>query len=149
MVPFFALCLFAGIRPDWEDGEISKLTREQIDLKHRIIHFRGADTKTRRPRQTKLQPNLVEWLKAYPLDKYPVVSTNFKKLRLRVRKKFGIGYDVLRHTFCTMLVGKYRSVGDAALQAGNSEKVIWGNYLNLVPEAEAKEFWKILPTKTA
>jgi hypothetical protein len=46
-----------------------------------------------------------------------------------------------------MLVAKYRSVGDASLQAGNSESVIRKHYLNLKSETEADEFWGIVPIK--
>jgi len=149
LVPFFTLCMFGGIRPDWQRGEISRLTSDQIDIKNGIIHLRRTDTKTRRARQVKLQDNLQAWLKAYPLDKYPILCTNFKKLLNKMRGEFKLGHDVLRHTYCTMLVAKYRSVGDAALQAGNSENVIWSNYLNLVPQTEAEGFWGIVPTKSA
>jgi hypothetical protein len=30
----------------------------------------------------------------------------------------------MRHTFISMFVGKFRSMGEAALQAGNSESII-------------------------
>ena len=63
-----------------------------------------------------------------------------------VRKiQFNLGHDVLRHTYVSMLVGAFRSVGDAALQAGNSEAIIRRYYLDLQSEEEADEFWRICP----
>ena len=56
---------------------------------------------------------------------------------------------MLRHSYCSYLVGKFRSVGDTALQAGNSERVIWSNYLDLVSPEDADAFWKIGPVATA
>lgn len=63
-----------------------------------------------------------------------------------LRKKFNIGHDVLRHTYISMTVGAFRSVGDAALQAGNSESVIRKHYLDLKSVEEADEFWGIVPS---
>ena len=62
-----------------------------------------------------------------------------------LRKKFNIGHDVLRHTYIFMTVGAFRSVGDAALQAGNSESVIRKHYLDLKSVEGADDFWRILP----
>ena len=147
MVPFFAICLFCGVRPDWQKGEISRLRPEQVDLAAGRIHFRETQTKTKKPRVTQLQPNVVDWLRAYPLEEFPILAVNFKKLYLKLRKDFALAHDVLRHTYCSMLVGKFRSVGDAALQAGNTEGVVWAKYLNLVPESEAEAFWEIRPKR--
>ena len=44
-----------------------------------------------------------------------------------------------------MTVGAFRSVGDAALQAGNSEAVIRKHYLDLKSIEEADAFWRIVP----
>ena len=66
-----------------------------------------------------------------------------------IRKKFNLGHDVLRHTYISMTVGAFRSVGDAALQAGNSEAVIRKHYLDLKSVEEADEFWRIVPEGTA
>ncbi|WP_438480870.1 tyrosine-type recombinase/integrase [Oleiharenicola lentus] len=147
LVPFYALCLFAGIRPDWDNGEISKLLPEHFDLVNRQLKLPAEITKTKRARLVQLQPNLVAWLKRFPLNKFPIICANFRKLHIGVRKQFALEHDVLRHTYCSMLVGKYRSVSDAALQAGNSEGVIWSNYLNLTPQKEAEKFWDIIPKK--
>ena len=47
-------------------------------------------------------------------------------------------HNVLRHTFISMTVGAFKSVGDASLQAGNSESIIRKHYLDLKTEAEAE-----------
>jgi hypothetical protein len=51
----------------------------------------------------------------------------------------------MRHTFISMFVGKFRSMGEAALQAGNSESIIRKHYLDLKTTAEADLFFDILP----
>ena len=146
LVPFFTLALFGGIRPDWKDGEISKLNPKSVDLKTDVIRIDPAVSKTNEKRVVYLQPNAKLWLEKYPLDEYSIVpKKNADRMLREIRKKFGIGHDVLRHTFISMTVGAFRSVGDAALQAGNSEAVIRKHYLDLKSVEEADEFWKIVP----
>ena len=50
----------------------------------------------------------------------------------------------MRHSFISFFVARFRSVGEAALQAGNSESVIRKHYLDLKTAAEAAEFFNIL-----
>jgi hypothetical protein len=53
----------------------------------------------------------------------------------------------MRHTFISMFVAKFRSLGEASLQAGNSESIIRKHYLELKSEAEAAQFFGILPER--
>jgi site-specific recombinase XerD len=147
LVPFFALCLFAGIRPDYNHGEISKLEERHFNLDAAELKIPAEISKTRRARIVKLQPNLIRWLERYPLSKNPIICRNFRKLYLKARRALALEHDVLRHTYCSMVVGQSRSVADAALQAGNSEGVIWANYLALVSREVAERFWSICPPK--
>ena len=67
-VTYFALCLFAGIRPSVKDGEIARLKPEDISLEEGIIHVSAEVSKVREQRKVVIQPNLAAWLKAYPLQ---------------------------------------------------------------------------------
>jgi integrase len=147
LVPFIALCLFAGIRPDLYEGEISKLDPKDVRLDTGVIHIEPEVSKVRMKRNITIQPNLAAWLKAYPLDEFPIMPVGFKRLRLKFRKQFALSHDILRHTFISMFVGKFRSMGDAALQAGNSEAIIRKHYLDLKSAEEAGQFFSILPKK--
>lgn len=150
LVPFFALALFAGIRPDWRDGEISKITPQAIDLDAGVIRIEPAVSKTNEKRAVAIQPNLRLWLARYPIEEYPQIpQKNIDRVLREIRQKFSLGHDVLRHTFISMLVGAFRSVGDASLQAGNSETVIRRHYLDLKTTAEADAFWRIIPAGTS
>lgn len=144
-VPYFALCLFAGIRPGVPYGEITKLKPEAVKLDERLIDISKAVSKVRKKRTVKISPNLAAWLTAYPLEKYPIILGNFKKRRQKFAKKLGLTHDVMRHTFISMHVAKYRSLGEAALQAGNSESIILNHYLDLKSAEEAEEFFNIMP----
>jgi len=46
-----------------------------------------------------------------------------------------------------MFVAKFRSISEAALQAGNSESIIRKHYLDLKDPAEAELFFGIMPTR--
>jgi len=147
LVPFFALCLFAGIRPCLRTGEILRLKPEHIDLETGVIRIEPDVSKVKELRRVTIQPNLAIWLKAYPLKKFPIIIPNLQKFRAKVAKRFGLTHDVMRHTFISMYVAKFRSLGEAALQAGNSESIIKKHYLDLKSTAEAEQFFGILPKR--
>jgi len=144
-VPYFALCLFAGIRPGVPHGEITKLKLDAVNLDDGVIHIAAEVSKVREPRKVAIQPNLTVWLRAYPLETFPIILGNFKIRREKFAKKFALTHDVLRHTFISMFVAKFRSIGEAAIQAGNSESIIRKHYLDLKTAAEAEAFFGILP----
>lgn len=146
LVPFFALALFAGVRPDWKNGEICKLRPKDIDFRTNVIRIEPETSKINEKRHIKIQPNLKRWLERYPLpEEGAVPKPNAERILRDVRQRFELGHDVLRHTYISMTVGAFRSVGDAALQAGNSEAVIRKHYLDLKSIEEADQFWRIVP----
>jgi hypothetical protein len=79
--------------------------------------------------------------------RFAIVPANCTNTRAKVCAKFGLSHDVLRHTFISMFVAKFRSMGEAALQAGNSESIIRRHYLDLKSLAEAERFFAITPKK--
>jgi len=146
-VPFFALCLFAGIRPCLRSGEILRLQPSHVKMETNVIRIDGEVSKVREPRNVTIQPNLAAWLRAYPLKKFPIIPTNLQHIREKVAQKFPLSHDVMRHTFISMFVAKFRSIGEASLQAGNSETIIRKHYLELKMPDEAELFFGILPKK--
>lgn len=61
---------------------------------------------------------MAAWLRAYPLDEFPIIVPNFKKRREEFKDALKLTHDVLRHTFISMFVAKFRFIGEAAIQAG-------------------------------
>jgi integrase len=147
LVPYFALCLFAGIRPCLRDGEASKLQPEHVRLDTGVVHIEPEVSKTGMKRNVTIQPNLAAWLEAYPLSEITLVPPNMQHLRSAISRRFKLSHDVMRHTFISMFVAKFRSMGEAALQAGNSEAIIRKHYLDLKNPAEAERFFSILPKR--
>jgi hypothetical protein len=143
LVRFFALALFAGIRPE-KAGELGKLAEKPsaIDFENKVIKLSASMAKTRRPRPITIQPNLLQWLSRYDGDIFPV---NYERETRAVRLKFGLTRDILRHTFVTMHVMAFDSFAQTAIQAGNSETIIRDDYLNVTTKVDAERFWRILP----
>ena len=146
-VPFFALCLFAGIRPCLRTGEITRLKPGHVRLAEGFIRIDGEVSKIREPRTITIQPNLAAWLRAYPLEKNPIIPANLQHLREKAVEKFDLTHDVMRHTYISMFVAKFRSIGEAALQAGNSESIIRKHYLDLKDPPDAELFFGIMPER--
>ena len=118
---------------------------KDINLDTGVIHVEPEVSKVRMKRNVDIQPNLAVWLRAYPVDRFPIVPPNLEEVRTSIAKKFGLTHDVMRHTFVSMFVAKFRSMGEAALQAGNSESIIRRHYLDLKSATEAEQFFGILP----
>jgi len=155
LVTFFALALFAGIRPG-PDGELRKLAedphrdkpcreagrRPLIDLERKIITITPDISKTGRKRIITIQPNLCRWLERYGLE---ILPANGRTGIDNIRADCALGHDVLRHTFISHHVAAFGSKGRTALEAGNSEAIIDAHYLNLPTEEEGKAFFSIRP----
>lgn len=148
-VTIFALALFAGIRPDRDDGEMAKLA-DAVRRGEAIKIFRGdsmfltADmTKDGRPRRVPLPDNLRSWLQQYPATEESLRGGTRSEYA-SIRAKWKIPHDGLRHTSisaCAALHG----VTEAAMRHGNSEKICRDHYLSLFSEDEATSFFQIQP----
>lgn len=149
LVPYFALCLFAGVRPCFRDGEMSRLQPASVNLDTGVVHIEPEVSKVRMKRLVTIQPNLSAWLRAYPLKRYVIVPPGMASRHRFVFAKFALSHDILRHTFISMFVGKFRSIAEAALQAGNSEEIVRRHYLDLKSAAEAERFFGIRPQATS
>ncbi len=151
LAPYFALCLFGGIRPSLPHGEVHKLglhpnVSALVDRVAGIVRIPPEVSKVGELRFVKIRPNLAAWLSRFPPEKYPIIPKNAQALVTEVRKKFELGDDVLRHSFISAHVAAFKSIGEAAIEAGNSEAMIRKHYLHAMTDAAAAAFWKIVPT---
>lgn len=143
LLPYFALTYFAGIRPE-ELLRLAPRAEQLINIKTRTITIPANVSKTRHERKVAISDNLAAWLEYAPT---PIIPTNFRKQHAQARKHFGLSHDEARHTFISYHVALHRSLGEAALQAGNSETIIRRHYLNLHPSEEGEQFFRIVPDK--
>ena len=145
-VKTFALAYFAGIRPSKDDSELTKLAENEADfinLKTGQIFIPAKFSKTKNDRQITISDNLRAWLEAY--QDFPIIPTNYGTPLSKIRTHFNLKRDETRHSFISYHVALYRSVGDAALQAGNSESMVRKHYLNLQTREEGASFFAIVP----
>lgn len=115
---------------------------ELVNMKTRTITIPANVSKTRHERQVAISDNLAAWLEQFPGD---LIPRNFGALNKKVRKHFALSHDEARHSFISYHVALHRSVGDAALQAGNSESIVKRHYLNTHTREEGAEFFRIVP----
>jgi hypothetical protein len=113
LIPYFALATFAGLRPSIPGGELWKLGHAQslsrlVDFDVGVIRITPEIAKTGAIRQARMCPNLVAWLRAYPLETHPLVMPNMAGMLTDIREKFSLGADVLRHysSRCKSLASK-------------------------------------------
>jgi len=164
---FWAIALFAGLRPE---SEINRLRWEHVHLAERILIVDGdesetEETKTGR-RIVKLHDNLIEWLRPIARRSGAVAPTVnlWKKLRAD-KRKVGFGTpgteteaeriagvklrrwveDITRHTFISNHLAESDDIGVTSTQAGNSPSMVRKHYLSLIRPADAATFWSIAP----
>jgi hypothetical protein len=151
LIPYFAIALFAGVRPSF-DGELRKLADKEnaISLDNDVIRITPDVSKIRDARQVTIQPNLKAWLTKH---KGLIFPPGWRRNIKSIRKHFGLdkpeARDILRHTFITNHVMAFGSFAETAIESGNSEKIIRTNYFNRVSKADAQRFWRISPAAGA
>lgn len=166
MVPYLAVTMFAGLRPD---SEALRLDWENINFKDGEIMVKSSGTKTKRSRivefnggrkETKpLCAALSSWLQAYRTDDpfFPAAGAiHFAN----VRRIAGFGtptpdrpdlkpwvQDVLRHTAVSHFFRLTGSYGQTAEFFGNSETIIREHYQGRVSTSDTAAFYALRPTK--
>jgi integrase len=154
LLPFLSLGLFCGIRPE---GELLKLEWSDIHFgAHPQVVIRPEVSKTRRRRFVDLSENAVAWIETYRqrggILSGKVVPFSLQILarkRRRNRELAGVRRQIqqgMRHTYCSSWLALHKNVNALVLQSGHdSVDTMWRNYHRGVTEAEAREFWSILP----
>jgi hypothetical protein len=137
-----ALLLFAGIRPDAEHGEISRLQWEDVGTED--IYVSPAVSKVG-DRHVPITPRLRRLIRGHPAAG-PVRPAGWKRTWQRIRKAAGIGdmQDVTRHTFASNFLAAFGE--DAAKQAmGHTagSTVIFRHYRRAVTEAAGKKYFSV------
>jgi integrase len=159
-VPFVVIGAFAGLR----SAEIERLEWSEVNLPEGHIEIKAKKAKTKARRLAPILPNLAEWLAPYaqkaqpsdmviPFDDFGDQIQNLcaeiKEGEKVVRKAFKWRVNALRHSFCSYRVADTKNVPQVALEAGNSPKMIFENYRQLVTEAAAKTWFSLTPETAA
>jgi integrase len=145
-LPCVAIGAFAGLR----SAEIERLKWQDVDLKSRHIIV-GADVaKTASRRVVPIADNLAAWLASYSEHKGKVwsgSSIGFYKAQVATAKAAGIDWkqNALRHSFASYRLAQTQNAAQVALECGNSPKIIFAHYRELVKPADALKWFAAAP----
>ncbi|MAO21969.1 MAG: hypothetical protein CMJ25_14580 [Phycisphaerae bacterium] len=138
MLPYFALSLFSGVRPD----ECARLTKKDIDLERGQIVISGEASKTRNRRIITLLPPAERIFKKYTFGKFAV---NFRRRRTAIKKHAKIKKwpnDVLRHTAASHFYNIY-GMDEATKQLGHSASIMLKHYRQMISKEETEDWMNI------
>lgn len=152
MVPYFALAIFAGVRPE----EIRRLDQSEIDVATGYVEIKAAKAKGgpkggRKRRLVRLSDNCKAWLNLGG----EIPPKNWRKRFDSLRQLAGFSteegqpgdrwpQDTMRHSYCSYALPIY-GAEQTALWAGHSQDVLFSRYRDLVRREEAEQFWAIKP----
>ncbi|MBU6399248.1 MAG: site-specific integrase [Verrucomicrobia bacterium] len=163
LVPFVAIGAFAGLR----HAEIGRLDWREVRLADRFIEVTAEKAKTASRRLVPITDNLVKWLTPHAQKAGRVVpfeNVN-KQIAWLVRDtnralkaegkaagrdpekapKLEWKKNALRHSFISYRLAEVQSAAQVALEAGNSPRMIFQHYRELVRPKEAKSWFSITP----
>ena len=146
ILPVIAIGAFAGIRT----AEIVRLDWEDIKWDRGHIEIAGRKAKTAARRLVPLTENLKAWLAPWREETGPIVSLTavagaMNDLAIKAKIPGGWRQNALRHSFISYRVAETGDVARTALEAGNSAKMIFRHYREVVTEDDAKVWFSITP----
>ena len=158
LVPWLAIAGFAGLR----SAELNRLDWSEVNLTERHIEIKASKAKTAARRLAPITDNLATWLTPYakPFGKLTPFDSWWNQIskladrvnELRVERnqtgKFRWKHNGLRHSFCSYRLAAIKNAAQVALEAGNSPQIIFRNYRQLVTEAQAHQWFAIVPANT-
>lgn len=154
LVPYLAIGLFAGLRPD---NELKNLDWANVRLDTGLITVTRSTSKTSRVRHVPIQPNLAAWLRVVPKAERTGRIYSYRRGLRRVLGREGKkddkkpkplpwAQDIMRHSYASYRQAIIKNINQLVEEMGNTPHVARAHYLNPPPEATAKEFWAIVPT---
>ena len=156
IIPALAIAAFAGLRL----AEVSRLDWRDVRLSEKLIVVGAENAKTAARRLVPISDNLSAWLKPHakksglvnPCEEQATNVGNALGDRIEragARAKIKWKRNGFRHSYISYRVAILKDVPAVALECGNSPQVIFSNYRALATDAEAKEWFSIMPPKPA
>ncbi len=141
LVPYYAVGLFAGVRPQ----ELLQIQR--ADFKNGYIFISEKVAKTGDARSVPVMPNLGAWLARFPFPAAGFNATQVK--RFRASAGLRLPQDVLRHSYATYLYELKKDAAFVASTMGHAgTAVFFSNYRALAAPGDGERFFSILPRPT-
>ena len=143
---YLAIGAFAGLR----HAELMRLEWQDVKLSQGHIEVTAAKAKTAQRRIVPLSDNLVQWL--YPRSSktgalFTGHPTRFLGKVTKVASVCAFAWiqNGLRHSFASYRLAVCKSAAEVALEMGNSPRIVFEHYRELVTSADAASWWKITP----
>lgn len=158
MVPFVAIGAFAGLR----SAEMTRLEWKHVRFDTNVIVVPVTVSKTSNRRLAPILPVLRAWLKPFEKNSGKVLVDIHDEFALArafnkaLREMLGKGgklliknpHNGLRHSFVSYRVSVTQNVHQVSLESGNTPRVVFSNYRELVEAPQqAEAYFKIMPTK--
>ena len=143
--PFLIIGAFAGLR----SAELERLNFEDISFAEGHLTVDAKKSKTKQRRIVPLSPNLREWIAPYANHTGPVLTSNANHTVRTIRESAPAlkwKANALRHSYVSYRLAQVKSADQVALEAGNSPAMVFSNYRALVTEAQALDWFSIVPT---
>ena len=155
LIPFLTIGAFAGLR----HAEIQRLDWSEVRLEENLIEIKASKARTASRRLVPILPNLKAWLEKHrqpegKVCEYVNVPKQLMWLSESVDaalrkeeppKAFSWKHNALRHSFISYRVAQIQNVAQAALEAGNSPRMVFSNYREIVRPADAEKWFGITP----
>jgi integrase len=146
MLPLLAIGAFAGIR----SAEIRRLHWEDIKWDRNFIEIAGWKAKTAARRLVPLTENLKAWLAPWRQHTGLIVrlsnpSGALSDIAVKAQVAGGWRQNGLRHSYISYRVAQTGDVARTALEAGNTPKMIFRHYREVVDEESAIVWFSIMP----
>ena len=144
VMAYYALCLFAGIRP----LEAARMNWGMVNMETKEIHLPATITKTKKSRIIDMEENLIKWLELADKNQ-PLIPANRRKLDDKAMATLSFTWvsDYMRHSFCSYYFAKYKDNGLNKLAniMGNSPTVIDKFYKGIISKVKFEGYWNITP----
>jgi integrase len=146
ILPLIAIGGFAGIR----SAEVCRLNWEDIKWDRGHIEIAGKKAKTAARRLVPLSDNLKAWLAPWRGETGKIISITdysgaLSDTAVKAKIPGGWRQNALRHSFISYRVAETGDVARTSLEAGNSPKMIFRHYREIVDGEAAKAWWSIRP----
>jgi integrase len=146
LVPFFAIGAFAGLR-HWE---MLRLTWADINFEEGHILVAAEKAKTAQRRIVPTQPNLAAWLAPYRKHRGRICPFEHMTTSMNaLTKEVGIKWpkNGLRHSYGSYRLAQTKNAAQVSLEMGNSPRVVFQHYRELVTDKQAHQWFGILPKR--
>ncbi len=146
ILPLIAIGGFCGIR----SAEVERLTWQDIKWDRGHIEVAGHKAKTAARRLVPLPDNLKAWLAPWRQETGPIITIRdysgaLGDTAVKAQILGGWRQNALRHSFISYRVSLTGDVARTSLEAGNSPKMIFRHYREIVDEESARAWFGILP----